>query len=81
MTQYTQKIPKMNKLELSQTIQPKVGFNQLRQQKRHVSYNKNEIYISDIENQLMSKYRCGYSALHKLLVLKEGRNQLTEFYV
>ena len=71
----------MTKLELSQTIQPQVGLNQIPQQKKHVSYSKKENYISDMETKLMQKYRCGYSALHKLLVLKESRNQFNEFYV
>ena len=46
-----------------------VGVSANRPTKRkHVSYNVYEGHIQDIESKLMQKYRCGYSALHKILI-------------
>lgn len=70
----------MNQIELPQANQPQVGFKS-GSSKKHVSYNKHEDYIGDIEIKLMKKYRCGYSALHKMLVVKEGRQQFSGFYL
>ena len=67
----------INPIDRSQTNQPKVGFNQDNSRKKHISYNKREDYIQNIEEELMKKYRVGYSGLHKLLVLKEGNFHLT----
>ena len=75
---HTPKMPKAN--------QPKVGFHQmntgvLTPKKKHISYSTREDYILDIEKQLMSKYRVGYSGLHKLLVIKEGNQQFGRPFV
>ena len=43
--------------------------------RKHVSYNAYEKHIQDIESKLMQKYRCGYSALHKILI-KEKAEQI-----
>jgi hypothetical protein len=67
----------INSIDRSQTNQPKVGFNQENSRKKHISYNRREDYIQNIEEELMKKYRVGYSGLHKLLVLKEGNFHLT----
>ena len=40
-----------------------------------------EEYILDIEKKLMSKYRVGYSGLHKLLVVKEGNQQFGQVFL
>ena len=40
--------------------------------RKHVSYNIYEGHIQDIENKLMQKYRCGYSALHKILIREKA---------
>jgi hypothetical protein len=45
--------------------------------KRHVSYGRRDIHIKEAEERLMTKYRMGYSQLHKYLVLKEGINQFS----
>ena len=49
------------------------GFN--RSIRKNVSYNKYEEHIQRIEKELMKKYRLGYSALVKFLILKEGQQQ------
>ena len=50
-----------------------VGLTCQRPTKRkHVSYNVYEGHIQDIENKLMQKYRCGYSALHKILIREKA---------
>ena len=43
--------------------------------RKNVSYNKYEDHIQRIEKELMKKYRLGYSALVKFLILKEGQQQ------
>ena len=43
--------------------------------RKNVSYNKYEDHIQKIEKELMKKYRLGYSALVKFLILKEGQQQ------
>ena len=43
--------------------------------KKHISYSSKEEYITDLEEMLMQKYRVGYSALHKRLVVEKS-NQL-----
>ena len=40
--------------------------------RRNVSYNIYEGHIQDIEDKLMKKYRCGYSALHKILIREKA---------
>ena len=40
--------------------------------RKHVSYNAYEKHIQDIESKLMQKYRCGYSALHKILIREKA---------
>ena len=45
--------------------------------KRHISYGRRDDYILEIEQQLMKKYRVGYSGLHKMLVIKEGQQQFS----
>ena len=50
-----------------------VGVSANRPTKRkHVSYNVYEGHIQDIESKLMQKYRCGYSALHKILIREKA---------
>lgn len=49
--------------------------------KRHVSYGRRDIHIKEAEERLMTKYRMGYSQLHKYLVLKEGNNQFATPYL
>ena len=50
-----------------------VGLTCQRPTKRkHVSYNVYEGHIQDIESKLMQKYRCGYSALHKILIREKA---------
>jgi len=56
-------------------------FNQDPSQKRHVSYGRRDGHILDTEQKLMQKYNCGYSALHKILILKEGNVQFTRPYL
>ena len=70
---------KLSTLELPKAIQPQVGFNKGSTKK--VSYNQREEYICEIEDKLMSKFRCGYSALHKKLILKEANNQFSGVYL
>ena len=71
---HTPAMPKAN--------QPQVGFHQnLAPKKRHISYNCREEYILDIERKLMSKYRVGYSGLHKMLVVKEGNQQFGQVFL
>tara|TARA_Y100001934_G_scaffold251185_1_gene314132 strand:- start:219 stop:428 length:210 start_codon:yes stop_codon:yes gene_type:complete len=52
---------------------PRSGFS-YPTRRRHVSYNKYETYIQDLEEQLRQKYHCGYSTLHKKLVLEKGNS-------
>ncbi len=40
--------------------------------RKHVSYNVYEGHIQDIELKLMRQYRCGYSALHKILIREKA---------
>ena len=65
---------------------PKGGFHQnpsglpkppALAQKKHISYSRRDDYILEIEQQLMQKYRVGYSGLHKMLVIKEGQQQFS----
>ena len=77
--------PKMNQIItnkiLPQANCPQGNFIQDQSQKRHVSYSRRDGHILETEEQLMSKYNCGYSALHKILVLKEGNIQFTRPYL
>ena len=43
--------------------------------RKNVSYNRCEDHIQRVEKELMKKYRLGYSALVKFLILKEGQQQ------
>ena len=38
-------------------------------------------YVLDIEKKLMTKYRVGYSSLHKMLVVKEGNQQFGQVFL
>ena len=65
---------------------PKGGFHQNPSapslaQKKHISYGRRDDYILEIEQQLMDKYRVGYSGLHKMLVIKEGNQQFSRPFV
>ena len=40
--------------------------------RKHVSYNAYEKHIQGIESKLMQQYRCGYSALHKILIREKA---------
>ncbi len=79
-----------HKTKMPQAKQPQVAFHQnpsgLLQppavaQKKHISYGRRDDYILEIEQQLMHKYRVGYSGLHKLLVIKEGNQQFSRPFV
>ena len=73
---------KIHKPKMMQSNQPQVGFHQRpTANKKHISYNCREEYILDIEKKLMSKYRVGYSGLHKLLVVKEGNQQFGQVFL
>ena len=70
--------------KMSQTNHLKGGFNQVNTgvpKKGHISYSSRDGYIKDIEQQLMKKYRVGYSGLHKMLVIKEGQQQFGRVFV
>ena len=43
--------------------------------RKNVSCNKYENHIQRIEKDLMKEHRLGYSALVKILILKEGQQQ------
>ena len=43
--------------------------------RRNVSYNEKEDYIIDYEKKLMSKYRLGFSQLHKTLIVKAAQQE------
>ena len=49
--------------------------------KRHISYNKHEDHILDYEQKLMKRFKCGYSGLHKKLILKEAQQQFSTPYL
>ena len=67
---------KIHTSTMTKSNQSQIGFHQNHTpKKKHISYNSREEYVLDIEKQLMSKYRVGYSGLHKLLVIKEGNQQ------
>ena len=83
----TQTLPKT---EMPQAKQPQVAFhknhpvvpcNSGAAKKRHISYGRRDDYILEIEQQLMDKYRVGYSGLHKMLVIKEGNQQFSRPFV
>ena len=69
--------------------QPKVDFHNdpyasslaKTPKKKHISYNKYDDRVIETEQRLMRKYNCGYSSLHKLLVLKEGTVQFSTPYL
>ena len=48
--------------------------------KKHISNFSREEYITDLEEMLMQKYRVGYSALHKRLVVEKAISYSTEQY-
>ena len=48
-------------------------------QRKQVSYNKNEDYITKFEQKLMQRYRCNYSALHKRLIVKAAQQEFSDF--
>ena len=60
---------------------PVVPCNSGAAKKRHISYGRRDDYILEIEQQLMDKYRVGYSGLHKMLVIKEGNQQFSRPFV
>jgi len=49
-----------------------VGLSARPTKRKHVSYNIYEGHIQDIEDKLMKQYRCGYSALHKILIREKA---------
>ena len=71
----------INTTKMMQSNPSQMGFNQDQSQKRHVSYGRRDGHILDTEKKLMQKYNCGYSTLHKILVLKEGNVQFTRPYL
>jgi hypothetical protein len=78
-----------NKTKMPQAIDPKDQFHQMTMgltiaatpTKRHISYNKREDHILDYEKKLMKRFKCGYSGLHKMLVLKEAQQQFSTPYL
>jgi len=64
-------------LDMTKSKYPQDTFSQDATGKRHVSYGRRDIHIKEAEERLMTKYRMGYSQLHKYLVLKEGINQFS----
>ena len=78
-----------NKTKMPKAIDPKDQFHQMptglpavaTPTKRHISYNRFEDHILSDEQRLMDKYKCGYSALHKMLVLKEAQQQFATPYL
>ncbi len=78
-----------NTIKMPQANQPKVGFHQSLKSlscgatptKKHISYNKYDDRVLETEQRLMKKFNCGYSSLHKMLVLKEGSNQFSTPYL
>lgn len=77
---------KLPTTEMLKANRPQDGFNQNTTgpssvAKKHISYNCREDYILDIEKKLMSKYRVGYSGLHKMLVVKEGNQQFGQVFL
>ena len=85
----TLKNQSFNKTKMPKAIDPKDQFHQIHTglpvvatpTKRHVSYNRFEDHILSDEQRLMKKYKCGYSALHKILILKEAQQQFTTPYL
>ena len=61
--------------EKHEAICPKNPSNSKTPKTKHISYSSREEYITDLEDMLMQKYRVGYSALHKRLVVEKS-NQL-----
>ena len=64
-------------LDMPKAKYPKDTFTQDATSKRHVSYGRRDTHIKEAKERLMTKYRMGYSQLHKYLVLKEGINQFS----
>ena len=50
-----------------------------RPQRKQVSYNKNEDYITQFEQKLMQRYRCNYSSLHKRLIVKAAQQEFSDY--
>ena len=73
----TTKMPKTNQTDTISTC----TANSVTPTKRHISYNKYDDRVLATEQQLMKKFNCGYSSLHKMLVLKEGSNQFITPYL
>ena len=77
---------KFNTTKMLKANHPQDGFHQnttavSSPAKKHISYNCREEYIMDIEKKLMTKYRVGYSSLHKMLVVKEGNQQFGQVFL
>ena len=78
-----------NKSRMPQAIDPQDQFHQkatglsvpATPTKKHISYNKLEDYILEYELRLMKRFKCGYSGLHKMLVLKEAQQHFTTPYL
>ncbi len=79
-----------NKTKMPQAIDPQDQFHQIQSglslnaatpTKRHISYNKREDHILEYEQKLMKRFKCGFSGLHKMLVLKEAQQQFTTPYL
>jgi len=49
--------------------------------KKHISYNKYDDRVLKGEEKLMERFSCGYSSLHKMLILKELSNQFSTPYL
>ena len=56
-----------------------VGCSLKKPQRKQVSYDRNEGYITQYEKKLMQRYRIGYSELHKRLIMKAAQHEFSEF--
>ena len=79
-----------NTTRMPKAIDPKDQFHQIQSglslnaatpTKRHISYNKREDHILVYEQKLMKRFKCGYSGLHKKLILKEAQQQFSTPYL
>jgi hypothetical protein len=88
----TQMNQDFNTKRMLKANQPEVGFKQVGSSskgsiklntptKKHISYNKYDDRVLKGEEKLMERFNCGYSSLHKMLILKELSNQFSTPYL
>tara|TARA_A200000159_G_scaffold16726_1_gene13793 strand:+ start:125 stop:451 length:327 start_codon:yes stop_codon:yes gene_type:complete len=78
---HTTKMPKANQPKVDFHNDPSASRFASTPKKKHISYNKYDERVIETEQRLMKKFNCGYSSLHKLLVLKEGTVQFSTPYL